>query len=148
MLPKITHVFRLTRDPELKYTQSGTALCKVGLVASEKYKDKETTLFVDATAFGKTAEFLNNVSKGQRVFVAGRLQTDEWQDQTGQKRSKTTMTIENFEYVEKREDGQRTQHAPQYEQQNVPAGSTQDAGRGIPQNTMPGIDVSEETIPF
>jgi single-strand DNA-binding protein len=148
MLPKITHIFRLTREPELKYTQSGTALCKVGLVASEKYKDKETTLFIDATAFGKTAEFLNNVSKGQRVFVTGRLQTDEWQDQTGQKRSKTTMTIENFEYVEKREAGHRSQQAPQYEQQYVPVGSTQDAGRGMPQNTLHEIDISEETIPF
>jgi single-strand DNA-binding protein len=148
MLPKITHIFRLTREPELKYTQSGTALCKVGLVASEKYKDKETTLFIDATAFGKTAEFLNNVSKGQRVFVTGRLQTGEWQDQTGQKRSKTTMTIESFEYVEKREDGQRGQQDPQYEQQYVLAGSTHDAGRGMPQNTLPEIEVNEDEIPF
>ena len=74
-LPKIQNVFRLTREPELKYAQSGTALCKVGLACSEKYKDKETQLFIDGTAFNKTAEMLNTVQKGHRVLVVGKINT-------------------------------------------------------------------------
>jgi len=105
MLPKINHLFRLTRDPETTFTAGGVQITKLGLAASEKYKDKETTLFIDATAFGKTAEFIASVTKGQRVFVSGRLQTDQWEDKNGGgKRSKTTMTIESFMYVEKRDD--------------------------------------------
>ena len=107
MLPKICHVFRLSRDPELRYTAGGTTVCKVGLVASEKRGEDETTLWIDGTAFGKTAEFLNNVRKGQRVFVTGRLQTDRWTDNSGGSRSRTTMIIENFEYIEKREAPQQ-----------------------------------------
>ena len=107
MLPKICHVFRLSRDPELRYTTSGTTVCKVGLVASEKRNQDETTLWLDGTAFGKTAEFLNNVRKGQRVFIVGRLQTDQWTDNNGGKRSRTALIIESFEYIEKKEEPQQ-----------------------------------------
>ena len=150
MLPKITHLFRLTREPELRYSQSGTALCKIGLVASEKYKDKENTIFIDATAFGKTAEMINNVQKGQRIFVTGRLQTEEWQDNNGQKRSKISMTIENFEYVEKRDNSQQSEQ--QYSQQqgghSEPHGQYQHPQTRMPENTMPEIEINEEEIPF
>jgi len=146
MLPKITHLFRITRDPELRYGQSGTALCKLGLVASDKYKDKETTLWLDATAFGKTAELLNSTRKGQRIFITGRLQTDQWINSEGQKQSKTTMTIEGFEYVEKRDDSQPQQPPVHYENANgqpMPPPQQQ-----MPQNTSPGFDINEDEIPW
>jgi single-strand DNA-binding protein len=150
MLPKITHLFRLTREPELRYSQSGTALCKIGLVASEKYKDKENTLFIDATAFGNIAELINNVQKGQRIFVTGRLQTEEWQDNNGQKRSKISMTIENFEYVEKRDNSQQVEQ--QYSQpqggHSAPHGQYQHHQTRMPENTMPEISIDEDTLPF
>ena len=94
-LPKIQHVYRLTRDPEAKYNQSGVCICKVGLAASEKYKEQERTLFIDATAFGKTGELIaQSVKKGHRIFVFGKLQTDSWQDyQTGQNRSKISRKL-------------------------------------------------------
>ena len=123
MLPKITHIFRLTREPELRYSQSGTALCKIGLVASEKYKDKENTLFIDATAFGNIAELINNVQKGQRIFVTGRLQSDNSQ-----------------------------QNEQQYSQPqggyNAPQAQYQQPQTRMPENTMPEIDIDEESIPF
>ena len=109
-------MFRLTREPELKYSQSGTALCKVGLAASEKYGDKETQLFIDGTAFGKTAEMLNNVQRGHRVFVNGKINTESWES-NGQKHNKTVMVIESFEFVEKRENNSQ-QHGYESPQQN------------------------------
>jgi single-strand DNA-binding protein len=90
---------------------------KLGLAASEKYKDKETQLFLDATAFGKTAEFIATVSKGQRIFATGKIQTDQWEDKnTGDKRSKVSMIIESFDYVEKRDSATQqpaADYAPQ-----------------------------------
>ena len=156
MLPKITHLFRLTREPELRYSQSGTALCKIGLVASEKYKGKENTIFLDATAFGNIAELINNVQKGQRIFVTGRLQTDEWQDSNGQKRSKISMTIESFEYVEKWDNSHQSeqQYSQPQEGYNAPQAQYQQQQSyaqpqtRMPENTIPEIDISDSGIPF
>ena len=110
MLPKITALFRLAKDPDLRFSPSGMAVCNLYLVASEKYKEKETQLFISATAFSKTAEFIATVTKGQRVYVTGKLQTESW-EKDGQRQSKISMIIDSFEYVEKKQDNS-TQPAP------------------------------------
>ena len=113
MLPKISFLARLTRDPDLRFSASGMAVCKVGLACSEKYGDKETQLFIDGTCFKKTAEMIATVGKGQRVFVSGKISTDQWQDkQTGTNRSKTVMVIESFEFIESRDTSQNTSQQP------------------------------------
>ena len=86
MLPKITNVFRMTRDPEIRYSPDQTAIASIGLVCSEKYGDREITLFVDAVAFSKTAEMIAKIKKGQRVFIFGKLKTDTWQDKRSEER--------------------------------------------------------------
>lgn len=90
---------RLTRDPELKYTQSGRAVCTISVANSQFYKDKsgerkENTTFVDATLWDKPAEWIGqNMTKGRPVIVEGRLKSESWEDkQTGQKRSKLTIS--------------------------------------------------------
>ena len=104
-LPKVSFLARMSRDTQLQYSGSGVAFCKVGLVCSEKYQDKETSLFIDGTCFKKTAEMIATIPKGKRVFVIGKIQTESWDDkQSGQKRSKTTMIIESFEFIEPRQD--------------------------------------------
>lgn len=146
-------MFRLTREPELRYSQSGTALCKVGLAASEKYGDKETQLFIDGTAFKKTAEMLNTVQKGHRILVTGKINTDSWQDQQGQNRSKTVMTIESFEFVEKRDSNaqshvnqQQGYQAPQQDYQQPQQHREQPQQDYKAQQPIPDID--EDEIPF
>lgn len=162
MLPKINHVFRLTREPELRISQTGVSICKVGLAASEKYSDKETQLFIDGTAFKKTAEMLNTVQKGQRVFVSGKLQTDSWVDQSGQKQSRTTMIIEQFEFIEKRDaapQAQQSYQEPQssgqaYNQPRNIQEQPQGGGEYIDnvgirrQGAIPEIDIDSPEIPF
>ena len=89
---------RLTRDPELKYTAQGTALCKLGLAVSRFYKGKdgekkEDTLFIDVTVWEKTAEYCGErLRKGRPVLVEGSLRSSDWEDKTtGQKRTKIEM---------------------------------------------------------
>jgi single-strand DNA-binding protein len=89
---------RLTRDPQLKYTPSGAAVCEFGLAATHKFKDKEDKLFVDCTAWGRTGEIANEyLTKGDPVLLEGRLKLDQWDDKsTGQKRSKISVTVEQL----------------------------------------------------
>jgi len=123
MLAKVNGVFRLTRDAELKYTQAGVAILNIGLACSEKYKDNEKQLFLDATAFGKAGELINQYAgrKGTQISLSGKLETQQWVDQSGNKRSKISMSIEDFEFLGSKNDNQQTPagNAPQQNQQQA-----------------------------
>lgn len=136
MLAKINGLFRLTRDAELRYGTNGNAILKLGLACSEKFKDKETQLFLDATAFSKPAEILNQYAgtKGTQLYLSGKLQTESWQDQSGQNRSKTVMIIEGFDFVSNK---QQSQHKPQ-QQYQAPS----------QEQMQPPYDDLSESIPF
>lgn len=121
---RVTLLGHLTRDPQLKYLPSQTALVEFGLAMNNSYTTKsgekrEEVCFVDCTAFGKPAELINQYcTKGKALLVEGRLKYDTWEDkQGGGKRSKHTVVVENFQFVggrdggEKR-DGQDEQPAP------------------------------------
>jgi single-strand DNA-binding protein len=95
----------LTRDVEVKYLQSGTAVAEVGLAVNDKRKDAKTnqwieeTTFVDVTFWGRTAEIAAEyLSKGSPVFVEGRLKYDQWETE-GQKRSKLRVVCERMQMV-------------------------------------------------
>lgn len=129
-LAKINGLFRLTRDIEVQYTAGGTAVGKLGLASSEKYKEKETQLFLDATAFGKVSEIIAQYAgtKGTQIYLSGKLQTESWDDKnTGQKRHKTVMIIEGFDFVSGQNNGQSPGQQPHQIQQNqgVQAGQIQ-----------------------
>lgn len=141
-LPKINGLFRLTRDAELQYTAGGTAVVKFGLASSEKYKDKETTCFINATAFGKQGEIIAQYAgtKGTQIYLSGKLQTDQWQDkQTGQNRSLLTMIVEGFDFV----GGKAGQSNVQQPQQQ----HTQQNGHPINQNAW-FDDLDQCDVPF
>ncbi len=138
MLAKTQGLFRLIRDAELAYTQSGTAILKIGLACSEKYKDKETQLFLDATVFGKPAEIINQYAgaKGTQIFLSGKLQTETW-EKDGKKNYKTVMIVEDFDFVSnKQSNEQRGMNAPVVHE------------RKMPENNLPEIDINEDSIPF
>jgi single-strand DNA-binding protein len=103
---KVILMGNLTRDPELRYTQSNMAICKFGLAVNRRFKDsasgewREEPTFVDVTIFGKRGEaFAKFHSKGKPAFVEGELRFDTWEDQNGQKRSKLYVVAESFEFV-------------------------------------------------
>jgi len=94
----------VTRDPQVKYTTGGTAVCELGMALNNKYKDKQSgqmkdsTTFVDVTLLGRTAEIAGEyLAKGRQCLVEGRLQLDTWDDrETGQKRSKLKVVCEQL----------------------------------------------------
>ena len=102
---KIMLMGNLTRDPQLSYTPSNTAVADFGIATNRKWtsKDgtqKEDTCFVDCRAFSKTAENINKyLKKGMPVFIEGRLTFDSWTAQDGTKRSKHRVTVENFRFI-------------------------------------------------
>ena len=104
---KVILMGNLTRDPELRFTPSNMAICKVGLAVNRRFKDgqsgewREEPTFVDVTIFGKRGEaFEKYHKKGQSAFLEGELRLDNWEDKnTGQKRSKLYVVAENWEFV-------------------------------------------------
>jgi len=111
MFNKVILMGNMTRDPELKYTQNGVALCKFGLAMNRKFKDqsgadREETCFVDVTAWKKTAELVSNyLSKGSQCLIEGELITEEWQDKTtGKNRSKLSVRAVNVRFVGSKQD--------------------------------------------
>ena len=110
-LNKVLLIGNMTRDPELRYLQSGTAVCDFGVAVNRKWKDKggeqkEEVLFVDVTAFGKQAETISEyLQKGRSIFVEGRLKMEEWTGQDGQKRSKMKLVLEQFGFMDSRPGG-------------------------------------------
>jgi len=105
----------LTRDPQVRYTPSGTAVTEIGLAVNRTWFDKqsnsrrEETTFVDVTLWGRQAEVAGEyLAKGRQVLIEGRLQLDTWDDkETGQKRSKLRVVAENMTMVGGRSEGGR-----------------------------------------
>ena len=103
---KVLLLGNLTRDVQLKYLPSQTAVAEFGLACNRKFRtangeDREEVTFVDITAFGKQAEVLNQyMSKGKPIFIEGRLKYDQWEDKNGGgKRSKLTVVVDNFQFI-------------------------------------------------
>jgi len=106
---KVLLMGNLTRDPQLSYLPSQTAVVDFGLAVNRKWKskggeDKDETCFVDCRAFGRTAENLNKyMNKGDPLFVEGRLTFDSWTAQDGTKHSKHRVVVESFQFLGKAE---------------------------------------------
>ena len=104
---KVILVGNLTRDPEVRYTTGGTAVCDISLAVNAQWTDKRTNerkeevTFIDVTLWGRTAEIAGEyLAKGRPVLVEGRLQQDRWDDkETGQKRSKLKVVADAMQLL-------------------------------------------------
>jgi single-strand DNA-binding protein len=101
---KVILMGNLTRDVEMRTTQGGMQIAKLGMAINRKWtqngEQKESTCFVDLTAFGRQAEVLSQyVAKGSPLFVEGRLEYSTWEGQDGQKKNKLEVVVENFQFV-------------------------------------------------
>ena len=98
---KVILLGNLTRDPQLRYLPSNTAVCDFGLAVNRKYRGqdgelKDETCFVDVDVFGKPAETISQyMSKGRPLLVEGRLRFRQWTTEDGQKRSKLSVVAES-----------------------------------------------------
>ena len=98
---KVILIGNLTRDPELRYTPQGHAVCGFGLATNRTWKSdgdkRESTEFHNVVAWNKLAELCSQLLvKGTKVYVEGRLQTRDWVNDTGEKRYKTEVVIEEM----------------------------------------------------
>ena len=129
MFNKIILVGNLTRDIDLRYSQSGSAIAKTAIATSRKFssngENKEEVCFVDITFFGRSGEIANQyLRKGSKILVEGRLTFDQWVDQNGGKHSKHSVVVENFQMLDTRQNaGQQaaSAQAPGAYQQPAPA---------------------------
>jgi len=102
---KVILMGNLTRDPQLSYLPSQTAVVDFGLAVNRRWTSKEgekreETCFIDCRAFGRPAETINKyMTKGRPILVEGRLTFDSWTAQDGSKRNKHRVTIENFQFL-------------------------------------------------
>ena len=110
-LNKVLLMGNLTRDPEMRTTPNGLSVCNFGLAVNKKRKDAsgnyiDETTFVDITAFGKTADTIGQYfAKGKPIFVEGELRLEKWQASDGSNRQKLSVTVNNFQFIESRQDG-------------------------------------------
>lgn len=142
MYNKTIMVGNLTRDIELKYLPSGSAVAKSSIASSYRYKSqtgeqKEEVCFLEFNMFGRSAEVANQyLKKGSKVLLEGRLVLEQWTAQDGSSRSRHSLRVEEIKMLDsKPNDGNSQQSQPQQYQKQVA--------------NIPEIDLSmDESVPF
>lgn len=153
----------LTRDPELRQTQSGNAVLTFGVAVNDRRKNQQTgewedyPNFVDCVLFGNRATGVSKfLSKGMKVAIEGKLRYDQWKDkQTGQNRSKLSVIVEEIEFL----SNSKAESAPQNQQPetySAPPAAAPNSAPSVPQSDtqggwgdQPGPGrYAEEDIPF
>ncbi|PAF52229.1 single-stranded DNA-binding protein [Helicobacter sp. 13S00477-4] len=167
MYNKVIMVGNLTRDVELRYLPSGSALATLGLASNRRYKKQdgsqaEEVCFVDVKLFGRAAEVANQyLRKGSKVLIEGRLTLETWTDQTGSKKSKHTITAEGMQMLDSKgssaqDESYAGQHESGYTQQpsavHNPYTSKESPQGGMNtqkyEQNIPEINIDEDEIPF
>ena len=134
----------LTRNPEIRYTPSGTAVADLGLAVNETFKNKagetvEQVCFVDGVVWGRQAETASEyLHKGSPVFVEGRLQLDQWENQQGEKRSKLRVRADRVQFLGS--PGKGTEYAA------APASASAPQAPGTPAPAPETAD--DDDVPF
>jgi len=133
MLNRIILMGRLTRDPELRHTQTGTAVASFSLAVDRDFKDKGTgersTDFIDIVAWRSTAEFVSRFfTKGRMAVVEGRLQMRDWTDKDGNKRRSAEVIADNVYFGDSKRDAEAGGFAAYGAPSGYPAPSAPAAG--------------------
>lgn len=137
---KVILMGRLTRDPEVRYSQgeNATAIARYSLAVDRRFKKEgeQSADFIGCVAFGKLGEFAEKyLRKGTKVVVTGRIQTGSYTNKDGQKVYTTDVVVEECEFTENKNSGSGSDHAPS------PSSAVGDGFMNIPD----GID---EELPF
>ncbi len=148
----------LTRDPELRRTQSGMAILNIGVAVNDRRRNQQTgewedyANYIDCVLFGNRAESLSNIlAKGMKVAIEGKLRWSQW-ERDGQKRSKIEVVVDDLEFMSQRNGGQGGSNYQGGYQQS--GGFQQNAApaQAAPAQAAPVIDASssvyDDDIPF
>jgi len=155
---KVILVGRLGRDPETRYTGGGQAVANFSVATDESYKDKngerqKRTEWHRITAWGKLAEICQQyLKKGTMVYIEGRIQSREWQDKEGQKRTSFDIVANTMKMLSSRADAaaagggsQARSGGDDFETHAAPADDSYGGGGG---HAPAGPEISDEDIPF
>lgn len=126
MINKAILMGRLTRDPELRHTGTGTAVCSFSIAIDNGYGENKQTDFINCVAWNKTAEFVSNYfSKGKMIIVIGRISTRSWEGQDGKRNYATEVVASEVSFGESKRsqegNGSASYSAPASAQQVTPA---------------------------
>jgi len=141
---KVILVGNLTRDPEVRYTPSGTAVAHFGLAVNRTWRsaegeNREEVLFIDITAFGRRGEIISEYChKGDPILIEGRLQMESWQGQDGQRRTKHVVVVDQSQFLGRR--GDRGESGPPPQRQSAQPRPNRQA----PQEPPPPAEPPEE----
>jgi single-strand DNA-binding protein len=153
MYNKVVMVGNLTRDIELRYLPSGSALAKSSIATSNKYKSKdgeqkEEVCFLDFNMFGRSAEVANQyLKKGSKVLLEGRLVFEQWQNDQGQNRSKHSLRVDTMKMLGSKPETEQAQPETEQAQPEQRTVGTYDLG-SIKSEKIPEIDTEQDEIPF
>lgn len=123
MLNNCQFIGNLTKDVELVNTNSGNAMAKFTIACNEKFGDKNMTEFVNITTFGKLAEICKKyLTKGQQIYVSGRLQTRSYDDRDGNKRYVTGIVARDMKMLgRKKQEEQKEEAQPiDFDNEQIP----------------------------
>lgn len=152
MVNKVLLVGRLGRDPETRYTGGGQAVANFSVATDETYRDKagerqKRTEWHKIVVWGKQAEIAQQyLKKGSLVFIEGRIQSREWQDKEGQKRTSFEIVANNFRMLGGRGDGTGGGMGVPRSEEQEPTGGGEDFGHAG--GGGGGPEISDEDIPF
>ena len=151
-LNKVMLIGRLGQDPEIRYTQSGSSVANVTIATNDYWTDKqggkqERTEWHSLVLWGKLADLAQSyLKKGSQVYVEGRLQTRDWEDQQGQKHYKTEVVVTTVQFLDsKMSDSSNTEYSATHSDQqsdSMPVAPAE--ASDAPQ----GDDYIKDDIPF
>ncbi|MHC4456188.1 MAG: single-stranded DNA-binding protein [Planctomycetota bacterium] len=140
---KVLLMGNLTRDPQLSYTPSQTAVVDFGLATNRRWtaqdgERREETCFVDCRAFGRQAENINKyLTKGRAIFVEGRLTFESWTAQDGTKRSRHRVTVERFQFLPGGRGAETSEVRQEYPEELPERPTPQQSGAGEAKDDIP-----------
>lgn len=149
---KVILIGNLGKDPEVKYTPSGTAVAKFSLATNERFKDKagewqDRTEWHNIVAFQRTAEIAGEyLKKGRSVYIEGRIQTRSWDDKTSGQKKYMTEIVANDLVLLGGGRGEGGEGGGGKGARSAAAGS--DAASAPPENPAQGAEITDEDIPF
>jgi len=151
----------LTRDPEMRYTPQGTAVCTFGVATNRSWttdsgEKKEDVEFHNVVAWNKLAEICTQLlKKGRKVFVEGRLSTRSWQGQDGSQKQRTEVVINDMVILDKKSDSpddgidiSEPSFEPQVSPDEVSSGKDKKSGKKTKKEEVKEAEVGDEDIPF
>jgi single-strand DNA-binding protein len=149
-LNKVYLIGNLTQDPEFKALPSGSSVASFSLATNRTWTDKqgqrqETAEYHNVVAYGKQAETISQyLRKGSLLFVEGRLQTRSWEAQDGQKKYRTEIIVDTFQFGPKGSGAGSV--ASQPKPASAPKSSPKSATASMPQEELPTVNLDEDEI--